>query len=565
MVFLRIDFGTRPSRDDITPAGWRGLLFAAAMCMGAAPPALAEASPPETAAPVQTERFPIHRFLIEGGTILTAEALDALVAPYTGPDREYGDIQRALEAVELAYRSRGYAAVHVHAPEQELTAGTVRLQITEAVLGRVRIPDATKHFDADNLRAALPALVEGATPNARDLSAQIALANENPARRIEVLLGVGAREGEVDARINLDESDPLKFSFTLDNTGSEQTGRHRIGASIQHANLWNRDHVGTIAYQTSPEKPDRVDIYSLSYRLPVYAWAGAIDLILAKFTVNAGVTPTTAGDLAFAGSGKVFGLRYTHALPRQGDATHKIVLGWDVKANDNTCTLGAFGAAGCGAAAADVTLRPLSLTYSRTQMAPGQATDLILSLASNLPGGHNGHDADFQASRPSPDGGTGARASYHLIRGGMTHLRILEGDWQLRLAANAQWTNQALLSQEQMGLAGANAVRGFLEREVARDTGVQAAAEAYTPSFAEAIGLPGSLRALAFLDAATGRNRLLSGEIQPKNSLSSWGMGLRYAMGRDVSAKLDFAQVTTANGQQDSGDWRGHFSVMVAF
>lgn len=530
------------------------------------PGVAAQAAPaaPQTAS-TQTERFDIQRFQIEGARILSAAELDRLVAPYVGPQREYGDIQLALEAIELAYRQAGYAAVHVYAPEQELTGGTVRLQVTETVVARVVIEGDPRHFDVANLRAALPALQEGATPNAFDLSAQIALNNENPAKQVEVVLGVGAEEGQVDARLRLAESDPLKLSLTLDNTGSAQTGKHRVGVAFQHANLWNRDNVGTFAYQTSPEKPDQVDIFSLSYRLPVYAWAGAVDLILAKSTVNAGVTPTTAGDLNFAGSGTVFGLRYTHALPRQGDTTQKVMLGWDVKANDNTCTLGAFGAAGCGAAAADVTLRPLSLSYSRMQVAPGRATELSLTLTANLPGGKNGRDADFQAVRPSPTGGTGARADYRLLKASLTQMRVLDGDWQLRLVGNAQWTNQALLAQEQLGLAGSGTVRGFAEREVARDTGLQLNLEAYTPNLAENLGLPGNLRALAFLDAASGRNHLLAGEVQPRHSLASAGFGFRYGLNKEMSARLDVAQVITPNGTRDRGDWRGHFSLMVAF
>jgi hemolysin activation/secretion protein len=527
------------------------------------------ASPAETPQSTQTARFDIQRFQIEGNTILTASELEAQIVHLTGQQREYGDIQLAVEALEFAYRQRGYAAVQAYAPEQELTGGTVRLQVTETTIGKVTIEGEQKYFDTDNLRAGLPALIEGTTPNAQDLSAQIALVNESPAKQIEVVLGLGAEERTVDAKIKLAESNPLKLSLSLDNTGSEQTGKHRLGFALQHANLGNRDHVGTIAYQTSPEKSDKVDIYSLSYRLPIYAWAGAIDFILAKSTVDAGTTPTTAGDLAFAGSGTIFGLRYTHALPREGDTTQKVILGWDIKANDNTCdiTLAAHADSGeCGgSSSADVTQRPLSLTYSRMQVGPGQATEFSASLIANLAGGKNGHDADFQAARPSPVGGTGARANYGLIKGSLTHLHLFAGDWQARFVANAQWTDQALIVQEQLGLAGSNAVRGFQEREVASDTGVQISAEGYTPNLAESLNLTGNLRALAFLDAANGRNHLLDGETQIKNGLASWGLGLRYATTKDASARFDLAQVLTANGNQNRGDWRGHFSLVMSY
>ena len=63
--------------------------------------------------------------------------MEAAVAPLTGPKRVYGDIQKALEALEGAYRAAGYSTVQVYVPEQELTSGVVRLQVTEGVIGKV--------------------------------------------------------------------------------------------------------------------------------------------------------------------------------------------------------------------------------------------------------------------------------------------------------------------------------------------------------------------------------------------------------------------------------------------
>lgn len=512
----------------------------------------------------QTERFDIRRFQIEGATLLTGDEIAQLVAPFTGEKREYGDIQRALEAIEIAYRQRGYSAVQVHAPEQELTGGVVRLNVIETVIAKVGLPDDLHFFDEGNLRAALPALKEGTSPNTFDLSTQIALNNENPAKQVEVLLGLGERENTVDVRLKVTENNPLKLSLSLDNTGNDSTGKRRIGVSVQHANIWNRDHVATLSYQSSPEKPEAVKIWSASYRLPVYALGGAFDFILASSTVNAGTTATTAGDLSFAGSGTVTGFRYTHALPREGDMTHKLILGWDIKANDNTCTLGAFGAAGCGSAAADITTRPLTVTYTRMVAAGGQATEGSLTFTHNLPGGKNGRDADFQASRPSPTGGAGARDDYRSIKGSLNHMRLM-GDWQLRMAAGAQWTDMALLSAEQMGLAGANGVRGFSEREVSRDMGVSATVEATTPELAGAVGLSGSFKLLVFFDTATGRNRLLAGETHASGSLSATGLGLRYTLSKDMAFKFDLANVLKPNGSRKEGEWLQHMNLMVAF
>src|SRR5262245_7233851 len=95
------------------------------------------AAPPLVRAQEQTERFDIDRFEVVGNTLLPAAAVEELLRPYTGKRREYGDVQRALEALELGYRSAGYSAVVVSVPEQELGKGSVRLNVLEARIARV--------------------------------------------------------------------------------------------------------------------------------------------------------------------------------------------------------------------------------------------------------------------------------------------------------------------------------------------------------------------------------------------------------------------------------------------
>lgn len=511
-------------------------------------------------------RFPIQRFEVKGNTLLSEGEIDGLLGRFVGEGRNFGDVQQALEALEVAYRRRGYTTVQVNVPEQELTEGTVRLLVTETRLGRVVLPRQLRYFDAENLQAGLPELKPGSVPNTQRLSQEIALNNENPAKQVEVVLGLGEAPGTVDARIKLEEAKSFKMFASLDNTGTRATGEHRLSVGVQEANLFNRDHVLTGAWVTSPEKPDQVKIGSLSYRIPFYGVAGALDFIYAHSSVDAGSTATTAGPLAFTGQGDIFGIRYTHALPRQGEYTSRIIVGWDWKAYKNTCTLGSFGSAGCGSAAASATVKPLSLTYAGQTIRPGAATDYNITLYQNIPGGAKGDDAAFQAVRPSPSGGQGARANYHMLRASVTHLHLFEGDWQLRLGLNAQWTDQALLSYEQLGLAGANTVRGFLEREVARDKGILLSVEGYSPDFGKRVGMENAnLRALVFADGGYGRNNLLSGELQPKSELASLGTGLRYAYGKNLSARLDVARVMVGNGTHREGDYRGHFSVTVSY
>ncbi|MDD5176455.1 MAG: POTRA domain-containing protein [Sterolibacterium sp.] len=98
----------------------------------------------------EDERIDIARFRIEGNTLLPAEQLATLVGPYAGAGRVYGDIQRALEATENAYRDMGFNNVHVFVPEQELSQGVVKLLVVEGTIGKVAVAEEIPQKTAAN-------------------------------------------------------------------------------------------------------------------------------------------------------------------------------------------------------------------------------------------------------------------------------------------------------------------------------------------------------------------------------------------------------------------------------
>ena len=129
-------------------------------------PAQVQAATPEVPASSNSPLVRIDHFQVKGNTLLAADLIERLLAPYTGEGRSFTDIQRALDALEGAYRSAGYGAVNVATREQDVTEGTVVLEVTESVIGQVSL-SGNQYYDKENIRAALPALVEGSTPSAR--------------------------------------------------------------------------------------------------------------------------------------------------------------------------------------------------------------------------------------------------------------------------------------------------------------------------------------------------------------------------------------------------------------
>jgi len=518
--------------------------------------ALAQAPAP-VQAPVEL-RFDIERFIVEGNTLLPQDELGAIVAPFLGKRRDFGDVQRALEALEGAYRSRGYSAVQVFLPEQDLEKGVVTLRVIEAKIRRLEVR-GNKFFSEANVRASLPSLAEGRSPNAGEVARNLRIVNESPAKQTTVTLRAGKQQGEVDALVEVEDEDPRKWFVTLDNSGTGATGYYRAGIGYQNSNLFDRDHAVTLQFVTS-DAPSRVGIYSVGYHFPLYARGASVDLIAGYSDVDAGTTSTPTGPLTFSGRGGIVGVRYNQHFERVVGYDHKLVFGLDHRMYRNTCALGAFGAAGCGTAGATFSLTPFSLTYAGSWTRTAGTASFHVTASHNVPGGSRGDTDALGRAR------FGAKGGYRVYRAGASIAQALPGDWQARARLELQHADEVLVPPEQFGIGGATSVRGFLERERADDRGHAGQLELYTPELSPRLGWKQwNLRLLAFYDfGRTSRVNPLPGE-QVRNGIASAGLGLRLSKRKAFALRLDLAQIVDEGGTRQRNHQRVAFSSVWSF
>ncbi len=527
----------------------------------AALPTLTLAQTP--AKPPAEPRFEIKSFRVEGSALIPAQEAAQILAPYTGSDRSLADIQRAREALEAAYTARGYGAVQVLLPEQEIARGEVVLRAVEAKLGKVTV-EGNRFFDDPNIRASLPSLQAGSPPNTARLAKDLRVANENPSKQTTVTLRSGATEGEVDAVVRVVDQDPLKVMVSVDNTGTPQTGDWRIGAGLQYSNLWNRDHILNLQYVTAPYKegdPDTlalppnkdVEIWGASYRMPFYSLGDSLDLIAGYANVNSGVVQNIFN---VSGAGRVYAARYNWNLPRWRELEQRFVIGADVRYYDNNVV----PVGSTFSVVPDYTVRPISLTYSGTWRGAKSETTAYVAVSHNIPGGNNADQATFDQVRP------GASDTYTIYRTGFNYLRTLPADMQFRFNMNGQHTTYLLVPGEQFGIGGQDSVRGFYEREFINDKGFRGTTELYTPDVGQRTPWADlRTRFLAFYDWGQVTRNDPQPLDAPNAHIASVGLGMRMFYATKLSLRADVARVVDGAGTSVNGDWRGHLSVIYAF
>jgi hemolysin activation/secretion protein len=497
-------------------------------------------------------RFAIDRYVVEGASLLNQAEIDAAVAPFVGKDKDFSDVQRALEAVEDAYAKRGFSAVRVLLPEQELEKGTVHFRVVESRFGKVAVKD-NRHVSEANVLNAVPSVHSGGVPRSRQIARELKLANENPARQMNVVLKAGEKDEEVDANIIVTDSKPSSWGLTVDNTGTPETGRTRLGLSYRHANLFDADHVASLQYQTSVEHVNRVTVLGGSYKIPLYQSGDSLEFFGGYSNVNSVVGGLAGAPSNFQGGGLIFSARYNRPLERMGVFDPRLSFGLDwrdfrrIEQTTPPVTV----------LYNEVVVVPLSITYSALGKFAQSDLNLNASLSANLPGMNKGKAADFAAydlvNLTQPN------ANYKVVRYGASYSQLVGDDWQFRAGLSGQWSRDVLIQGEQMRLGGADAVRGFSEGSVGGETGARWNLEGYTPDFGSG---DVRVRGLVFFDA--GEMRSANGT---KSSISGAGFGLRASFTEQFSLRFDAARIINADTDplQQVGDWRAHVGLSASF
>jgi len=349
-----------------------------------------------------------------------------------------------------------------------------------------------------------------------------------------VLLKGSEREDQVDATIRVADIDPQRWSMSLDNTGNQNTGRGRLGIAYQHSNLFESDHILTAQFITSPTKVKEVNVYGVGYKIPLYSLGDSIEFVAGYSNVDSG----TVQDLFLvSGQGSIYGARYNQALPKWRELEHRITYGLDYRAYQNQVTPEGTP----DSLVPDLTVHPLSVTYSANLRVTGQDLSFYLNMTQNIPGGNDGQDEDFK--KPGARFGVGT-AGYRLFRSGFNYVRVVKDDWQFRANFSAQYTDDALIAPEQFGIGGADSIRGFNERYASNDKGYRTTLEIYTPDVAKTFRLnDGRPRFLMFYDTGALRRNYTQPNEQEAVNLDSGGFGLRLNYKNYFSARMDIAHV----------------------
>ena len=502
----------------------------------------AEKPPPEET-PIVT--FTVKTFKVDGDNPLPADVTQEALSLYLGEHGGLDGLLAAADALEKQLRVAGYSFHRVSLPGQTLADGVVLLRVIEFKVANIEI-SGNEFFSPENLLRSLPELRTGTAPNTDRLGRSVALANEHPAKRIDLTFSESKQESSVNAKLKVKDERVWNVFSSLDNTGTAATGNYRLSLGAQHTNLFDRDHVLTMSYSTSPGHFDDVKQLGINYQIPFYSLASKLTLTFSDSDVNSG---QVADFFTVSGAGRVYAARLVHKFLRRGKYDHSLTIGAEDKLFVNNID---FLGAPIGV---DVRSTPASVTYNGLLQSTRSRFDFRVSFARNLGLRSNNDSATYAASR------SGANANWQALRYKFNGDYYLDGGWVLRGRIDGQWANEPLIAGEQFGIGGARSVRGFAERDVTGDRGFSLGGELWSPPVAKL----NNLRVVGFIEGGQATvERPAAGQLESV-SIASGGLGIRFQFKKYLSGALDVAHVINDGGTEADGATNAHFSLFARY
>lgn len=417
------------------------------------PQATPQFEPPAPLKSIGGATVTVTAFRFAGNKLLSDAKLRHVVKPYQHRPLDFAQLQNVAIAVAEAYRKSGWV-VRAYLPQQDVTNGTVTIQIVEAVFGAVRVQSHSKHISRATVERTIDlAQSPGKPANADALDRALLLINDLPGVSATGSLAEGAREGETDLLVDIQNRPLVSGYVSADDYGERTTGSARISEQLSLNSPFGRgDRADASLLHTKGS-----DFESLGYSIP--AGYRGLRVGLSASHLSYRIVTADFAALDAHGSSTTGDFNATYPLIRSRLANLYASLDLSDKSFDNDSN---------GATVSHYAVDSASAALYGNEydsFAGGGTSTASLSFEQGL--------VDLARSpNEADDARTAATAgSFHKVSFAASRLQALSQRLALFASASGQVTDKNLDSSEKFYLGGPTGVRAYPVNEVGGSEG----------------------------------------------------------------------------------------------
>ncbi|VBB09343.1 polypeptide-transport-associated shlb-type [Lucifera butyrica] len=183
--------------------------------------------------PEETPSFVIHTFQLEGDHLENFLWLQPLLNQYAGAKIGKEGINLLAKLLTESLIDRGYITTRVLIPQQNLSSGVLRFRILPGIIQDIRFVDPTIRGIWQSAFPVRP----GDILNLRDLEQGLEQMKRVPSQDVDMQLLPGDKPGASMVAITVKQAKPWKVIFSLDDSGSQATGKLQESATFSYDNF----------------------------------------------------------------------------------------------------------------------------------------------------------------------------------------------------------------------------------------------------------------------------------------------------------------------------------------
>jgi len=482
---------------------------------------------PKAAPPEQVERkIFVNKLEFGASEILSAEELQGIAKDYEGRTVAIDELFEAVERTNELYQSKKRYLAKAILPVQEVKEGTVRIRLIEGRVGDIWVENnqyTKSGFITYGINVASNELID-----LKELERKILRFNGIWDVQVHAELKPGQKVGTSDYNLIVEEPDQYELMAFVDNAGTKETGRERIGAFLKDVSVFgylDQFTLGAVA-------ADGTESGSFLYSVPVCRQGTRLE---GSYTFNQiEVKSGPYEPLDIAGDSSDVG----------GSLSHPFIV-------DSRKKLSAF------------------VEYHRKKSTTEYAGVVNAEVISK----DAGVGADFEYSTDNgfwktrhtlTDGRDNDQDDLHFLKynADLVWIQRLKENLTSVVKASAQFADSELLPAfDQFQIGGMSSVRGYTEGALSGDQGYIISGELNVPlQFSGAAEyLNNKINGFVFVDHGGAFPFKAGGaSINHDDFLTSVGCGLDFAFSKWLSGRLHFA-VPLGDREPDQPDVRGHF------
>ena len=463
--------------------------------------------------------FHVDRIVLVGVTRLSPAEQAGLTRPFERRTVRFGELSTLRKQIEQRYRQHGYFLAQAAVPPQEITGGSIRVEVSEGRYGSVTV-DGNEHYSTAFIRRYFAPAQSGGLIRERPLLTGLLELNQLPDLTVQSVFAPGEKPGTSDVILRVHDDHPLHAVVDYNNQGSRLVGRNRVALSL----IGGRALVegDDLTLRVSDPFPGASDpFYQASYARPV---GHAYDRIGVQYaSAQTRVRGSGLDPLDIRGTADIAGLSWQRPLTVRQDEQTALAIGFTGK-NLRNFVLNTTPTS-------QDKIRMLTATYSINRRREKQqlATSAVLSqgLGTALGGSSNEQDIPSRV---------GAGNAFTKLNVDATMIRELDSKDFLVLHGSGQIGTRPLVVAEQFAIGGLDSVRGFTQSEALGDDGYALSAELRRDLFKQRSR---TVQGAAFVEnGEVFRQRPQRGE-ERSSALTGIGLGLRAFFGSEATVRLD--------------------------